>query len=170
MYNFQSEDTPSTAQISVPYFEDAKADRASGYRTRKTIDDLRLEVAALITQLGGAGVRFDQGLFNGSPKRYGYIINFMILGANGNVIPCRIPIAGLPMRSETQIKKSQVLAQVLYAFAEYLQGELNALRFRPGYSPFAAYAAILPDNKTFMELVVSNTLQGGDQPQLVSGK
>lgn len=166
-FDFTPENTPQLQVEDVPFFEDAKADKASGYTTSKTPEALQMEVTGLIGQLGGAAVRFAAGSFGVKPKRYGYVVQFVLINAEDKAIPCRIPIAGLPMRSETPARKQQVLAQVLYAFRESLQGELNARRYRPGYSPFVAFM-VLPDGSTLMETLANRAGLRADVPLLAS--
>lgn len=168
-FDFTPDTTPSMVTDEVPYIEDVRTEKASGYRTEKTPAQLQKEVAGLIGQLGGAAVQFVPGAFGIKPKRYGYIVEFVLINANRTAIPCRIPIAGLPMRTETPARKQQVLAQVLYAFRENLQGELNALRYRPGYAPFAAHMVLPETNMTMMETLAERAGLISGAPLLATG-
>lgn len=168
-FDFTPDNTPQMSVNDASFIEDVKADKASGYATNKTPEQLQREVVGLIGQLGGAAVRFVPGTFGVKPKRYGYIVNFVIINAQDAAILCRIPIAGLPMRSETPARKQQVLAQVLYAFRESLQGELNALRYRPGYSPFVAHMVLPETGKTLMETLAARAGLITDAPLLPNG-
>ncbi|MBK8035320.1 MAG: hypothetical protein IPK17_38610 [Chloroflexi bacterium] len=168
-FDFTPDAVPQMNADEVPYIEDVRTDKASGYRTDKSPEQLQREVTALIAQLGGAAVRFVPGAFGIKPKRYGYIVEFVIINANRSAIPCRIPIAGLPMRAETPARKQQVLAQVLYVFRENLQGELNALRYRPGYAPFAAHMVLPETNLTMMETLAERAGLLSGAPLLPTG-
>lgn len=168
-FDFTPDTTPRMNAEEVPYIEDVRADKASGYATNKTPTQLQKEVAGLIGQLGGAAVQFVPGSFGIKPKRYGYIVEFVIINGNRSAISCRIPIAGLPMRAETPARKQQVLAQVLFAFRENLQGELNALRYRPGYAPFAAHMVLPETNMTMMETLAERAGLISGAPLLTTG-
>lgn len=161
-FHFVADEAPVT-QVKVPYIEDVRSKDAPGYATDKTERQLQAEVVELITRLGGGGTSFQSGVFGAPPmKRYGYLITFSVMGGEGQGINCRIHIAGLPMRAYTDARKSQVMRQALYAFRDYLQGELNALMFRPGYSPFVPHM-VLPSGRTLVEEMVERhaLLPGG---------
>lgn len=151
-FGFVADEAP-VSQVKVPYIEDVRSKDAPGYATEKTERQLQAEVVELITRLGGGAPSFQSGAFGMSPKRFGYVISFSVMGAGGQGINCRIHIAGLPIRAYTDARKSQVLRQALYAFRDYLQGELNALMFRPGYSPFVPHM-VLPSGRTLVEEMV----------------
>ncbi len=160
---------PVMGAVEVPFFEDAKSDSASGHATRKTPEQLQGEVIGLLAQLGGAAIRFEPVKFQTKPVRYGYIVRFVLISANDSAIPCKIPIAGLPMRAETPVRKQAVLAQVLFAFRDSLQGELNALRYRPGYSPLAVHMLDARTGKTVMETIAEQSALASGAPLLPGG-
>lgn len=136
--------------LEVPYLEDARASNSAGHSTTKTQAALQREIISLMNDLGAQNVVFVPGTFPTSPKRYGYLVTFNFVGVAG-----RIPIAGLPIRSETSDRKDKALRQALYLFREYLQGEMNARIFRPGHVPLVPY--LLGDgDQTVMEAIVSS--------------
>lgn len=153
----------------VPYFEDANSSNTSGHATSKTPDKLQDEIIGLISQLGGAAVRFEEVAWESKPKRYGYVVRFVVINADDSAIKCRIPLAALPMKQETPVKRRQVLAQVLYAFRETLQGELNALRYRLGYAPFAAHMIESQSGKTLMETIAEQARLTVSAPLMITG-
>lgn len=153
----------------VPYFEDANSSNTSGHATGKTPDKLQAEVIGLMSQLGGVAARFEEVAWESEPKRYGYVVRFIVINADDSAIKCRIPLAALPMKQETPVKRRQVLAQVLYAFRETLQGELNALRYRPGYAPFAAHMIEPQSGKTLMETIAEQARLTVSAPLLPTG-
>lgn len=122
---------PQTVNIPIPYFEDATGREIPGRHTDKRVSDLQAEVKANLIKLGASQVFFQAGKFE---NRYGYRIEFYLGG-----IPGRIDCAGLPMRSETDKKKDRVLAQALFLIRDWLQGEYNALIYRPGALPLLPY-------------------------------
>lgn len=147
-------DEPAISQVQVPFYEDVRSDDMPGYRTDKSESVLQAEVVELITRLGGGAASFQAGTFGGSPKRYGYIISFSVMGTGGQGVNCRMYVAGLPLKqAETELKKSQVKRHALFAFRDYLRGELNALMMRPGYSPFVPHM-VLPSGRTIGEEMV----------------
>ena len=154
---------------AVPYFEDANSSNTSGHATSKTPEKLQAEIIGLIAQLGGAAVRFEDVAWESKPKRYGYLVRFVIINADDSAIKCRIPLAAQPMHQETPARRRQVLAQVLYAFRETLQGELNALRYRPGYAPFAAHMVLPETNLTMMETLAERAGLISGAPLLPTG-
>lgn len=162
-------DEPTPSQVIVPFIEDVRADDAPGYRTSLTEAQLQAAVVELITKLGGGAASFQRGTFDGPPKRYGYVISFSVMSTGGQGINCRMHIAGLPMRTETVTKKTQVLCQALFAFRDYLRGELNALMFRPGYSPFVPHM-VLPSGHTLVEeMVERHSLLAEGGPLMLAG-
>lgn len=164
MFNYVSDGpAPVIGAVAIPFFEDAKAENSSGHATSKTPEKLQAEVSGLLAQLGGAAIRFEPVKFETKPLRYGYIVRFVLISTNDSAIPCKVPIAGLPMRAETPVRKQAVLAQALFAFRESLQGELNALRYRPGYSPLAVHMLDVRTGKTVMETIAEQAaLASGD--------
>lgn len=153
MFNFVPDELP-ISQIKVPFIEDVRTKDAPGYSTTLTERQLQAEIVELISQLGGGAPTFRAGAFEGTPTRYGYLITFSVMGSGGQGINCRMYVAGLPIRTFTEVRKSQVMRQALFAFRDYLRGELNALMFRPGYSPFVQHM-VLPTGKTLNEEYVA---------------
>ncbi len=161
---------PAVNTESVPFFEDANSGNSSGHSTSKTPEKLQAEVIGLMSQLGGAAVRCEEVAWESKPKRYGYLVRFVLINADDSSVKCRIPLAALPLRQETPVKRRQVLAQVLYAFRETLQGEINALRYRPGYAPFAAHIIEPESGKTLMEVIAERANLTSGAPLLPTGE
>lgn len=140
----------NTNSIFVPYWEDARADSAPGYRTRKSADQLQAEIAQLIARLGGQAAIFTQGTFGtGKQKRYGYEITFNFLGR-----AAVMQVAALPLRSETPHKKNATMIHALYCVAEQLRAQIVARVMSPGYEPLVQFLLVPGTDKTVGELVL----------------
>jgi hypothetical protein len=143
--------------VTVPFFEDVKADVAPGYRTRMTPKALQKEISDLLLRMGAGAIRFMPGQYPGKPTRYGFQLTFSLNG-----IPGRIDIAALPMRTETAAKKDSAQAQALFLVRDWLRGELFSSLYRPGAVPLMPYL-IGPGGKTVTEAI----LEDGRLPALL---
>lgn len=126
MTDFQFTPTDGAAKAKVPYYEDARADFAPYYRTKKANKAARNEVAAELAKLDGVIMAFREGYFGAKPKRYGYEIEFLLFGR-----PAVLRVAGLPMYSETPAKKAQVLVQALLNVRDWLKTLVTQQTFQP---------------------------------------
>jgi hypothetical protein len=159
MFIFTPEQT-SSAQIYVPFIEDARADFAPYYTTKKTVIEVQGEIAAELGKLGGFVNAFMPGWFGDKPKRYGFEIRFTFKGAHG-----LIRVAGLPMRSETPTKKNQVAVQSLCIVRDWIKNMVTSQVFMPGNEPLMQF--LLVDNqKTLAEYL----LETGRLPMLAAPK
>lgn len=142
----------------VPYFEDHKS--IPGYRTTKSTKRLQNEIASLFDRLGGGGVTFIPGTFDGKPLRYGYSIAFFLEGG----VKGRIEIAALPLRHYTDTKKEKALAQALYLLRNKLEAQAFELIYEPGSIPLLPYL-IGEGGRTVTEALIGS----GALPQLTAG-
>lgn len=129
-----AQDTPK-----VPYFEEARADFAPHYRSRKTAAQAQTEVINELAKLGAGGVMFQEGVFsNGKQRRYGYSIMFQYSGGQG-----LIRVAGLPLRhKETPTKLVALKVQALLNVRDWLKSAVTAQVFSPGSDPLIPYMIV----------------------------
>lgn len=138
---FQFTPDSQQAQIEVPFFEDARADFAPYYRTSLSLADAQREIGTELSKLGAIPTGIIPGVYSsGKTKRYGFAIRFMYGG-----MPGVINAAGLPMRSETQIKKKTVQVQALLNVRDWLKAAVTARVFSPGSDVLIPY--LLVDGK-----------------------
>lgn len=154
--------------IKAPYFEDARADIAPGYSTRKTERALRDEIIHAISAMGGGGVVFIEGTYldESGRKRYGWLIEFNYEGHNG-----RIQVAALPIKIDTGQKQKQAMRQALYVVVQQLKAQLTAQVFSPGYMAITPYLLIPGHDKTLGEMVIeANRLPNLNPPQILTDR
>lgn len=146
---------------SVPFIEDARADYAPFYTTKKSPDDVKVEIIAELAKLGGYATYFVQGIFEGDNKRkrHGYEVHFTHNGAPG-----MFRVAGLPMRMEDASKRNRVLAQALCIVREWVKGMVTTKMFMPGTEPLAQYLLVDKEGHTVTDYI----LNAGKLPQLVA--
>lgn len=157
-------DVQQHEKIHVPFFEDADAASAPGYATSKAIDRLQSEIAVMIERLGGTFPLFRQGAYeSGGVKRYGFEVHFAV---NGH--PALMQVAGLPMRTETEKKRQQVLRQALYAVNESLRAAFMQQVFSPGFAPLLQFM-LVDGNKTVGEALMERNAVPILNPRLSSG-
>lgn len=155
------------SDIEVPHIEDARADYAPYWgeikvrANKKRITDAQAEVSQELSKLGAIPVRFVEGVFeNGAVKRYGFEIFFMYGGLQGV-----LRVAGLPMRTETEIKAQAVKVQALKIVRDWLKAAVTAKVFSPGNDPLLGNI-LLPDGSG--RTVSDYILEQGDLPMLQS--
>jgi hypothetical protein len=133
MFNFTPDDPgednskSDLQRIHIPFVEDARADIASKYASRKSIDEAMGEIEDKLARLGGALVKLRSGTFDVNGQvRIGYMLVYRWMGAMGF-----FAIAGLPMRNRTDAKERQVRVQALL----HIAGWLDACYFLRVFSP-----------------------------------
>jgi len=123
--------TPSegqSEQIPIPYFEDARADYAPYYRSSLSVKEARKRVLVEFDKLDAINVQIKDGWFGAKQsRRYGYVVRFLYMGQRA-----KMQVAGLPMRSETEIKIGAVRVQALLILADWLKAQVTARVFAPG--------------------------------------
>lgn len=149
-------------QVEIPYFEDARAEMTPYYSSEKSIKEAKQEVADTIALLGGIGITFQSGKFyiNGQ-LRYGYVIRFQYRG-----VPSLLRIAGLPMRKETDRKRTQVRVQALLNMRDQLKAALRSPVFSPGLDPLMPMMLADTQNEITVMDAMRRYLEGGRFPQL----
>lgn len=123
-FSFTPTDTATTAK--VPYYEDAREDFAPYYRSRKGVKAAQQELAEELAKLGGVVIAIREGFFGNKPRRYGYEIDFLLHERRGI-----LRVAGLPMRSETEIKRQGVRVQALLNVRDWLKTAVTQRVFQP---------------------------------------
>lgn len=162
--NFNFTPTDSTSDLKVPFFEEARSDYAPYYSVQGyTIGKAKAQITAEIGKLSGAVVAFRDGYFGESPRRYGYVIEFVLNGSPG-----RIQAAGLPIRKSTPVKIDKVRIQALLNVRDWLKTAVTSMIFSPGNNPLVPHL-IGKGNMTLAEMVAEQAGIDMDIPQLVSG-
>lgn len=161
MFSFTPVSTTSI-ETKVPFYEEARADFAPYYRSRKTIASAKVEVIAELVKLEGTVRQFTQGIFEIiGQTRHGFEIQFVYGGSNG-----LIRVAGLPiLKSETTTKVNVVLVQALLNVRDWLKAVVTAKTFNPGHDPLIGHL-LLPDGKTTIRDYI---IQSGQLPMLGDG-
>ncbi len=122
-------------ESTVPWFEDATQETGvKGHYTKKGIEELKTEIKAAMSALGGGVTSFLAGNFPTKSPRYGYQIMFNYGDREG-----RIEIAALPLKNETPGKKKKTLKQALYTIREMLQSQFNSSLLVPGSAPLIPF-------------------------------
>lgn len=131
-FNFTPDDPNTKDEIPIPFFEEARADYAPYYRTRKTIADAKQELTAALAKLNAIVIHFQEGHFGtGQQKRYGYQIIYQYHGARGIIL-----VAGLPLKGQhTRTKIDQTRTQALLNVADWWTAALTNQVFSPGSDP-----------------------------------
>ncbi len=165
MQEFTFTPTEEHGAIQVPYLENARADFAPHYRSRKTIQEAQTEVITELAKLGAGGVMFQEGYFGtGDARRYGYNITFSYGGGQG-----LIRVAGLPMRGQpTDVKVKQARLQALLNVRDWLKSAVTARVFSPGSDVLIPFM-IVARNGGQVYTVADYIQSTGNLPQLNPG-
>ena len=141
----------STATKKIPYIEDARSDYAPYYSSSVSVQSAQAAVAVELGKLGGILTAFVAGVFDLSPKRYGYEIRFLFAGRPGV-----IRVAGLPIKAkETDAKLKQVRVQALLVVRDWLKSSVTSAIFAPNSN--ILYQHLLVDqNQTIADLLVKS--------------
>lgn len=119
----------------IPWFEHASSELGiKGHGTKKSIEELQIEIKSAMSKLGGGVTAFFGGKFPGQRDRYGYEIRFGYGKREG-----LIRVAGLPMEHESPAKKIKTLKQALYTVRDALESQFNARLNMPGAAPLVGY-------------------------------
>jgi len=156
--SFQFTPLEDKATVHVPFLEDARADFAPYYTTEKKPEVVQSEIIVEMGKVGGYGVHFQMGIFGDKPKRYGYNVRFMYNGAPG-----LFRVAGLPMHTETDKKRNQVLAQALCIVRDWAKQMVTAKVFMPGSEPLVQYLLVDPRGT---HTITDQIIQSGRLPAL----
>jgi len=128
-------DDMENKEPTIPWFEEVTSESGiKGHYTKKSIEELKTEIKAAMSRLGGGVKTFMSGTYETEPKRYGYLINFAYGSREG-----RIEIAALPMEKETEGKRKRALKQALFTAREMLEAQFNSGLLVPGSAPLIPY-------------------------------
>jgi len=158
---------PTEAQL--PYFEDSSREKGiAGQGTDKSLQELQAEIRTAVARLGGGVTRFIPGTYPGSPRRYGYRIEFLVGNVRG-----RIDVAALPIRKETDVVRTKALKQALYMCRDILASQYYATLLMPGSVPLLPYL-VGPGDKTVAEAMMESgqlpALETGPAVEIVTGE
>lgn len=133
MFNFTPDEKET--KISIPYFEDARADFAPYYSARQSLKSAESQVVNELAKLDAGAILLRPGKFG---DRYGYLITFQL-----HATPGVIRVAGLPTRSnETEKKIEQVRVQALLNVRDWLKAAVTAQVFSPGSNPLSQHLLV----------------------------
>lgn len=127
--------------LTIPYFEDARADFAPYYSSTKSLDAARSEIVSELVKLDAVLIGFQPGHFLvNSKKRYGFIIRFLYSGKEG-----LIRVAGLPIRNETANRIAATRLQALLNVRDWLKALVTQQIFTAGASPLLSHLLVNGD-------------------------
>ncbi len=146
-----------SAQIDVPFYEDARADFApyysvvrSGNGDQKMVEG-KAAVGIELGKLGGIVTGIIPGTFgSGNKKRYGFVVRFMY-----GSVPGVIHVAGLPIKHESASKKEAVMVQALFNVRDWLKAAVTGRVFNPGSDVLIPY--LLVDGKHTIAEYINST-------------
>lgn len=128
-------DDMDVKEPTIPWFEDSSQELGiKGHRTNKSIEELKTEIKAAMSKLGGGVTNFLTGRFETTPERYGYEVTFAYGNREG-----KIEVAALPIKKDTPSKRKQALKQALYTVREMLEAQFNSRFSTPGAAPLVPY-------------------------------
>ncbi len=130
MSNFK----PTQEVKQVPFFEDVDSSEGwEGHRTRKTMRQLQAEISANLSLIGCGLTGFREGTFG---DRYGFQIFFSMQAEDGRMIPSRMEIAALPLRSKSKTHVEDTKRMALYMTAKAIKGMYFLNVLSSAYIPF----------------------------------
>lgn len=158
MFNFTPDEQIKSGEIpkrlEVPFIEDARADYARLYASKKPIREAARDIEQALLRLGAVQDSLTSGKFivNGQ-ERFGYVLRFHWGHREG-----MFPIAGLPIRNHTPARERQVRVQALLNIAAWLDTCIALQVFSPRSYPLAPY--LLDDGKQnrAVDLIVQKLL------------
>lgn len=147
--------------VTVPFYEDARADFAPYYSSSKSIKAAQAELTAEMSKLNAAVISFQSGKFVvNNRQRFGYVIEFMMNGAVG-----RIQVAGLPIRGYTETKEIRVRVQCLLNVKDWLKAAVTMQVFSPDTSPLVPYL-LVPGVDGQQYTIAELVMRRGELPML----
>jgi len=174
-------DLPEKAK-SVPFYDDATSeDGWQGQATSKTIEVLKSELTTSITRLGGIVTTFQRGKFHVDKNvRDGYLITYNIESATGTMVPGKVEIAALPVKTDSRMSRTyearcqKSLKMALYMLIIAFDGMWFLQQLSPGYAPLMPFM-LGKDDLTISQMwteskVFGNLLPSGDNEFIVEGE
>lgn len=154
---------------AVPYFDDVTAkDGWAGHATSKSLDALKAEIVVVISRLGGmvSENSFQRGSFLIDDKtREGFRIQYAIQHPDGSIVPARLDVAALPVRTDYRLNRTlkkrseQSLKMALYMLRSALEGTWFLQQLSPGYAPLMPWMLERGSNKTISQLWSESTFR-----------
>jgi hypothetical protein len=146
-------DKTNSEDVHVPFLEDARADFAPFYSSKKTIKQADAELRTEMAKLNASVLRIQSGKFNVNGKtRLGYLIDFTLYGLNG-----QLTVAALPIRTHTVTKENQARVQALLNVVQWVQTMITQRVFSPGENPLIPYL-LAADGKPIIQKIVEGGL------------
>lgn len=158
MFNFTPDEEQSVS-VDVPFVEEARADFARYYGSRKNVSEAIGEIKDNLNRLGATLVSLMSGKFlvNGQ-ERIGYVLKFRWQGVEGV-----IPIAGLPCKHElTDAKERQIRVQALLNIAAWLENCLMFQVLSPNSMPLIQFILVGDSGKR----IIDHMVESGAVPML----
>lgn len=125
---------------SVLYFEDANSRNSQYHAVERDIVSSQEQVQRAFARLGGAVIQFIPVIFE-DPDRVGYLIEYVFRGGAYG----QFPVAALPIRNPTDVRKDKARRQALMVAADILGANANAQRHIPLSNPLLLH--LLADGK-----------------------
>lgn len=138
-YSFRIDPSALSSDITL-YFEDANASNSQYHAVDRDIARAQEQVQRAFSRLGGAVVQFIPVIFE-NPDRVGYLIEYVFRGGAFG----QFPVAGLPIRNPTDVRKDRARRQALMVAADILDASANAQRHIPLSNPLLLH--LLADGK-----------------------
>ena len=142
-------DTSALKDEQILHFEDANSENSQYHRSgaNRSIEDAQEQVRRAIARLGGAVIAFVPVIFE-QPERVGYLVEFVFRGGAYG----QFPVAGLPIRSSTEIRKTHARVQALMVVADILDANANAQRHIPLSNPLLLHL-LIDGKKTIAQMI-----------------
>lgn len=132
---FVPDENKAADEVVVPFLEDARAEFAPFYSSKKTAKQASVELEKEMAKLGAAVLRIQSGNFEVNGKsRLGYQVEFVLYGLRGE-----LTIAALPMRSPSPAKENQARVQALLNMVQWVQSMVTQRVFSTGDNPLIPY-------------------------------
>lgn len=137
-----------TLYPQTPWYEESQKLDIPGRGTTKSVEKLLQEIRNVMYKLQAVVIGITPGKYeNGT--RDGFLIEFYYEGMRG-----KLKCAALPVKDHHYKRRPKKLdraqAQALYLIRDWLQAELHASVYQPGYIPLVQYL-LGPSGKTTME-------------------
>jgi hypothetical protein len=141
-------------KIEVPFFEDI--DQAGGWAgqgTRKDEIQLQAEVSAAVGRLGGMVTGWRRGQLG---NRYGYQMYYSVQTPDGTLLPGRIQVFALPIRTDEDRQgfptmKKKALLMSLYNLRDMLENQWRMQQLIPKYFALLPFMLDPGRDETFTE-------------------
>ena len=160
-YSFRI-DPDALIEDTTLYLEDANAKNSQYHAVNRDIEAAQEDVKRAFSRLGGAVIQFIPVIFE-KPERCGYLIEYVFRGGAFG----QFPVAGLPIRNETDHKKDKARRQALMIAADILDASANSQRHIPLSNPLLLH--LLADGEQTIAQIIATRQQLPERFLLSSG-